>query len=530
MLSKEKAKLLLVLHAHLPFVREPRHERFFEENWLFEAITETYIPLIQTLRRMNEKGIPGTLNLSISPPLLHMFSDALLIKRYTKHLQQLLILSEKELERAKSDRAVLEVARFYNSRLRSISYIWSEIRADLISAFAALEKTGKLNLFTCVGTHPFLPAYQSDLGSIRFQLALTVKAFEKAFGQKPKGLWIPECGYFDGLDALIQESGFEYFFLETHGVLLARPSPEYGVYQPLRTTAGTVCIGRDQSSSAEVWSRKDGYPGHPEYREFFRDIAFERGRDYLGDYFYAGENPIETGFKYYRITGEESKKIYEPWRAFNLTATHAARFLSHREATAAKLSPLMKETETPWISCPYDAELFGHWWFEGPQFIEALFEKAAASSYLEMASAAGMPGAASRKKRYVPAFSSWGEGGFGSVWINSETEWIYPLYYQMRSCFRECRSEKKLSAASKELLAQMAREIALFMASDFAFLIHNQSSKDYAEARLREHYNSFMILYHAFRDGETASKEVKEIMEKDNIFPWLQEKEYRLLF
>lgn len=529
MLQKAKAKLLFVLHAHLPFVREPYYERFFEENWLFEAITETYIPLLQSLYRMVERGVPGVLNLSLSPPLLHMLSDPLLVNRYTNHLKHLSDLSEKELKRFAKDDSVIEIVRFYNARIYSVMRTWEEINFNLISAFSDLEKKGKLNLFTCVGTHPFLPAYQTDPKSIRFQLDLTVKAFEKAFKRKPRGLWIPECGYFEGLDVLIQEFGFEYFFLETHGVLLSKPPPPYGVYQPLRTKAGPVCLGRDQSSSVEVWSRKVGYPGHPDYREFFKDIAYERERDYLGEYFYAGDSPIETGFKYYKITGTEKKELYKPWQAMNLVSEHASRFLTHREAAVAKLSPLMKQTETPFICCPYDAELFGHWWFEGPQFIECLFEKAAASHFLEMASAETMLIAKKSKQTYNPAFSSWGEGGFGLVWINHEVEWVYPLYYQMLACFRECLRQKTRLKEKKELLAQMAREILLLQASDFVFMIHNHSSKEYAEKRIREHFNSFMALYHLFSTEQKKSKEIEEIMNKDNIFPWLSEKEYHHL-
>lgn len=525
-----KGKLLLLLHAHLPFVRNPDYDRFLEENWLFEALSETYLPLVQTLSRLAEKGIPGTLNLSVSAPLLHMLADSLLLERYTRHLQEQLALSEKELVRLANDSELLEIARFYHTRQLELIDTWDHrCGRDVLATFRSLESRGKLTLLTCVGTHPFLPAYQSDVGSIRFQLALTVKAFETAFHKKPKGLWLPECGYFDGLDALLAEFGFEYFFLETHGVLLATPPPRYGVFSPMRTPAGLCCMGREQSSSVEVWSRTHGYPGHPDYREFFRDISKELSRDYLGEYFFAGDTPVDTGFKYYRITGGENKAIYRPWQAMLLAREHARLFIANRESTILSLAPQM-DSQKPSILCPYDAELFGHWWFEGPQFIEGLFERAAASHSIEMASTEGMQPDNGDIEKHHPVFSSWGEGGFGSVWINSEVDWIYPLCYKMLACFRECSAVKPVSKMQKRILAQMAREIALFQASDWAFMIHNHSAEDFAKGQLHEYFENFTHLYEMFSAGSATDIDfLSKIEAKDNIFPWMNESFYHFL-
>ena len=228
------------MHAHLPFVRHPEYKRFFEENWLFEAIAETYLPLVQAMRRLLEKGVPGTLNLSVSPPLIEMLSDENLIEKFSEHLKKQLELIEKEV--ARNTGTELEpLSRFYWSRQQTLIDLWeNRINRNLLAEFLELEKAGKLNLLTCVGTHPFLPAYQSDPASIRMQLDVTVRCFERAFGRKPKGVWLPECGYFPGLDKYLAEFGLHYFFLETHGVLLASPTPKYGVFTPLRKFDGGV--------------------------------------------------------------------------------------------------------------------------------------------------------------------------------------------------------------------------------------------------------------------------------------------------
>ena len=530
----------LLLHAHLPFVREPSYDRFLEENWFFEAMAETYLPIIQMLNRLEEKGVPGTLNFSVSSALLAMLTDKLLLTRFSMHLHKQLELIEREKVRLQNDPERMEVVNFYYRRQVALINTWErDCGCEIVPALKRLEQIGKINLLTCVGTHPFLPAYQNDVESIRLQLKITVRAFEEAFGKKPRGLWLPECGYFEGLDAILAEYEFKYFFLETHGVLLAKPAPKYGVFSPIKTPAGLYCMGREQSSSMEVWSRKTGYPGHPEYREFFKDIAHERESDYLGDYFLAAGMHIETGLKYYRITGSENKMVYRPWNALRLVEDHARLFVANREATVSNLLANMDGNKVS-ILCPYDAELFGHWWFEGPLFIEKMFERAASSSVVEMASLEDSIREPADTDVHKPIFSSWGEGGFGEVWMNDEVAFQYPMFFRMRKMMDELKSRISHGARAasrtavgnahcskntiaKRFLAQMARELVLFQASDWAFMIHNNSATDYARARLNEHYENVCNLYAEAVKPHADTRLLKKLEQKNNLFPWIGE-------
>ncbi len=533
-------KVHLLLHAHLPFVREPSYDRFLEENWFFEAMAETYLPIIQMLNRLEEKGVPGTLNFSVSSALLAMLTDRSLLDKFSRHLHKQLELLEREKIRLQNDSEMMEVVNFYYRRQIALINTWErDCNCEIVPALKRLEQIGKINLLTCVGTHPFLPAYQNDVEAIRLQLKITVRAFEDAFGKKPRGLWLPECGYFEGLDAILAEYGFKYFFLETHGVLLAKPSPKYGVFAPIKTPAGLYCFGREQSSSMEVWSRKTGYPGHPEYREFFKDIAHEREDDYLGEYFLAAGTHIETGLKYYRITGSEDKKVYRPWNALRLVEDHARLFVANREETVSNLLPNMDGNKVS-ILCPYDAELFGHWWFEGPLFIEKMFERAASSNVVEMASLEDSIAADSDV--HAPIFSSWGEGGFGEVWMNDAVTFEYPLFFRMRAMMNDLKkhlphgiargsnsaksaesARGSKAAALKRFLAQMARELVLFQASDWAFMIHNNSAADYARNRLNGHYQNVCALYAEAVKAKPDMRLLKTLEQKNNLFPWIGE-------
>lgn len=528
-------KILFLMHAHLPYVHHPDYSRFFEENWLFEAIAETYLPLVQAMHRLLEKGVPGTLNLSVSAPLIEMLSDESLKEKFSEHLKKQLELIQKEV-RLNEGKPQETLSKFYLNRQKSLIETWERrISRDLLGAFLELEKAGKLNLLTCVGTHPFLPAYQSDPESIRLQLDITVRCFERAFGRKPQGVWLPECGYFPGLDRYLAEFGLHYFFVETHGALLASPPPKYGVFTPLRTMQGLYCMGREQKSSMEVWSRKTGYPGHPEYREFFKDIAQERPRDYLGEYFFAGDTPIDTGFKYNRITGSEKKELYRPWNAMHLARDHAHLFVVNRETTISELLVNMDGNKACML-CPYDAELFGHWWFEGPLFLETMLECAASSNVIEFAAADQVMTTSADSQAHEPAFSSWGEGGFGSVWINGETDKYYPQSYRLRAMIQHLKSiQERLAGTNKKnvrllsrYIKQMERELMLFQSSDWAFMIHNHSAEGYARRRLDEHYNNGHSLFAEAckvvlknSDKLPANSVLPELEKNDCIFSWM---------
>lgn len=281
----------------------------------------------------------------------------------------------------------------------------------------------------------------------------------------------------------------------------------------------------------EVWSRKTGYPGHPEYREFFKDIAHERESEYLGDYFLAAGTHIETGLKYCRITGSEDKKVYRPWNALRLVEDHARLFVANREETVSNLLPNMDGNKVS-ILCPYDAELFGHWWFEGPLFIEKMFERAASSNIVEMASledsvnAAGIAAKnAADSDVHAPIFSSWGEGGFGEVWMNDAVSFQYPMFFRMRKMMDDLKSRVERGAGKvatiKRFLSQIARELVLFQASDWAFMIHNNSAADYARARLNGHYENVCALYADAVKAKPNLQLLKTLEQKNNLFPWI---------
>jgi len=301
----------LVLHAHLPYVRHPEHEHFLEENWLYEAITETYLPLIQIMDGWLRDGMDTRLTLTLSPTLCSMLLDPLLQDRYVRHLQGLLELVEKELVRTHWDNAFQPLALMYQQRFNSLRETYFAYGRNVVGAFRKFQELGKLEIITSAATHALLPLLANHPPSIRAQILVARDHYRSCFGCEPRGIWLPECAYVDGVETVLQEANIRWFIIDTHGLLHARPRPRYGVFAPLFTPNGIAAFGRDLESARQVWSKDEGYPGDPRYRDFYRDIGFDLDYDYVKPHMPAAGQRTFTGIKYHAITGdEEEKSIY----------------------------------------------------------------------------------------------------------------------------------------------------------------------------------------------------------------------------
>src|SRR5437763_1497201 len=375
--------LALVLHAHLPFVRHPEHEHFLEEDWLFEAITETYIPLLQMMQRLANDNVPFKLTMSLTPTLCAMLQDQLLCERYVRHLDLLIDLAARERKRNRNHSELAALSEFYFDLFSaSRRFFADEWKCDLLRAFRQLRDTGMLEIIGCAATHGLLPLLQQQSNAAaRAQVLVGRDVYVDLFGAPPSGFWLPECAYAPGLDPILQEANIRWFVLDAHGLLFGNPQPQRAIYAPCYTPAGPAAFARDRDSSRQVWSAEEGYPGDPAYREFYRDVGFDLPLEHLGPI--ARGSRKFSGIKYHRITGRKGEKqFYDRAAAEKAVEMHAAHFVKQRRWQLRKLSALGFD---PIVVVPFDAELFGHWWFEGPRFLDLVIRQVAKEEGLSLA-------------------------------------------------------------------------------------------------------------------------------------------------
>jgi 1,4-alpha-glucan branching enzyme len=525
--------LALVLHAHLPFVRHPEHARHLEERWLYEALIECYLPLLDAFDRLASDGVPFALTMSMTPPLVAMLKDDLLRERFENHLDRIEELAEHEMKRVFGDAQFAPVATFYRDEIRRVRAVWQRHDRDVVAGFVKHWDAGNLEILTCSATHCYLPGMIPAREGIAPQLDLGVSGFEKLVGRRPTGMWLPECAYHPSFDAEIARAGIRFTIVDTHGIQLARPRPPFGVHAPIISPNGVAFFGRDAESSKQVWSRDEGYPGDVFYRDFYRDIGFDLPESELHGEVGGDGARLMTGLKYYRITGETvHKEPYQPGVARQKAKGHARDFVFNR---VLQMKHLAKTVPNPIVIAPYDAELYGHWWFEGPMFLEELFralpltegdvEAVTLRRYLEKFPV---------QTEAVPAASSWGAGGYGEVWVGPEAAWSWRhVHHATRYVAWLVNSFRGSDGIRGRALDQTIRELLLLQSSDWNFIVKTGTSTKYAERRIRAHVHRLRHLGHLVETGKIEGNDLtwlEDVCSRDNFFAKLQGDELRASF
>lgn len=523
----EQGYLALILHAHLPFVRHPEYPEYLEEDWLYEAISETYIPLLSTFENLHKDGVRFRITMTITPSLCEMLADPLLQERYVAHIDKIVKLTESELERTK-DSDFYDAALLHYEHFKLCKRVFeAQYGGNILRGFRALQDAGVLEIITCNATHGFLPL-MSKHEARRAQVEMGCRNYEKHFGRWPRGIWLAECAYEPGIEHLLSAVGIQYFIVDSHSIVFGEPRPRRGIFAPVITPSGVAAFARDIETSEQVWSASYGYPGHPDYREFYRDIGWDAEIDYIKPFLHADGMRRNLGIKYFRVTGKvelHEKAPYVPQWATNIAAEHAGHFMDSRRGQVRYLNQLLGRK--PLVVSPYDAELFGHWWFEGPQFLNYLIQKLhydqdevrliTPSDYLSIYE---------KNQPQTPSASTWGAEGYNRVWINGGTEWIYPHQHMAETRMIElARQYPDAHGLLRRALNQAARELMLAQSSDWAFIITTGTMVPYAIKRFKDHIHRFTRLYEDIKGEKIDEGWLTDVESKDTIF---QEIDYRL--
>lgn len=561
--KQPKGYLTFTLHAHLPYV--VNHGTWpHGMEWLHEAAAETYLPLLRMLGRLERDGIRFQCNLNLSPILLEQLSHPVFVAEFPKYLTRKIVAArEDEAFFMQSGEAhFAETARFWHRFFQDALDDFRALDGNMVARFRHFNDIGLIDVITCGATHGYMPLLGTD-ESVRAQIRTAVKTHQRHMGRHPRGIWAPECGYrpagfwnypvapadgsptpsgFDriGVEQALSESGIEFFFVDTHLVEQGHrvPSPyellngavptdeqtvamthagHRSLYQPYYVDGpydkrfATTIFPRDPRTGIQVWSGESGYPGDGVYLDFHK-------KRWPG------------GHQYWRVTGPRvdlgDKQPYYPKEAAERVKSHASHFV-HLVYEALKSG--FDDRIPPILCAPFDAELFGHWWFEGTMWLEAIarilhdydtgLEMISCAEYLEKYPRAGFIA--------LPE-GSWGAGGQNEVWMNPDTSWTYTHIYPAELFTREVATggQWRTSELGGRIARQLCRELLLLESSDWQFLITTGAARDYAEARFITHndqFNEVKAIWQSFATKGllTPAEESRlgEIERRDDVFP-----------
>lgn len=518
---------VLVLHGHLPWVNHPEHEHFLEEDWFFEGIADCYLPLLEMLDGWERDGVQASFTLDISPPLLSMLKEPSLTARAARYLDARRVLARRHLERLSDDDPYRAATVDALHRAERALARFEEIGRDLPSALRRHWDAGRVELMTCGVTHGLHPVLL-DEGGIEAQVREAVRTHEALLGRRPRGIWLPECGITPTSFDFLADENLVFTFGEDRAILLANPPPAFGVYRPIWTPEGVAVFSRDPGAAKEVWSAEEGYPGDFRYREFYRDLGYDADEELLDPVHRQGTGARkQVGIKLSRITGRVSlseKQPYEPHQAEEAVQGHSEHFVNRRIEDARRLREELGVA--PCITSAFDAELFGHWWFEGPRFLDLVVRKLAerakddpsvprpvsAFQYLEQ-----------HQTHQVsePAVSSWGDGGAFTVWVNGKNDQFWRKLHDARLRLGE-QARRHPGADPGSLvgraLKQATREVLLASSSDWPFILTMGTQMGYAHRRPLVHLSRAHRLLEGLERDHVDEHDLHQMEVRDGLF------------
>jgi 1,4-alpha-glucan branching enzyme len=542
---------VFTLHSHLPYVLN--HGRWpHGSDWICEAAADTYLPLLETFLRLGAEDTPAPVTIGFTPVLANQLASPVFVREMEAFFdQRLAACADAPASLAKTgEQHLLPLVEYWRARLLRLRRLFHKVDGDLVAAFRELEAAGRLEIIGSAATHGFLPLLARD-ESIRFQLAVGTAEHRRLFGRAPQGCWLPECAYRPrgpwapwptaprsavrrGIEEHLADAGFRFFFVDAHLASAGRPlglsgdpaaldpevhhptaraSAEAGQrtpYQAYRVAqyrgAGDVsAYVRDPRASMQVWSRFEGYPGDGVYLEFHK-------------------MRWPGGLKLWRVSGPSvdlgAKESYDPGQALDRARGHAEHFAG----LLGGIATAEVGRRDGVIVAPFDTELFGHWWFEGPDFLGDVYRALRGRPDVHPTTGSGhLLRHPSRAAIRMPA-GSWGANGDFTMWLSEQTAWTWEALWPLEERFWDAAPAALASAQSRFILAQAARELLLAQSSDWQFIISTGAAADYGERRFREHCSETEELVDALVDGspealERGSRRAAELGERDAIFP-----------
>lgn len=560
--TNPSAYLTFTLHAHLPYV--VNHGTWPHGlEWLHEAAAETYLPLLRVIRNLERDGIALQTNLNISPILLEQLAHPIFKAEFPKYLERKVsaAIEDEAYFTQNGEPHLAGTARYWQQYFRQAMEDFQALDGDIIRGFREAAERKLLEIITCGATHGYFPLLGTD-ESIRAQVQTGVATHERHIGKHPRGIWLPECAYrpagmwsypviphgstrpwppFDrkGIEEPLEDAKIDFFFVDTHLVeesVMFTPyelraggpvgvaaslavetcEPKHSLYKPYfvdgpRAHRRPVTIfPRDPRTGLQVWSGDAGYPGDGNYLDFHK-------------------KRFPGGHRYWQVTGSKIDMAYKtpycPEKAVERVRAHAEHYVS---LVVDSLKAGFRNNVPEILTSPFDAELFGHWWFEGPLWLEQV-ARVMARAEIPVA----LTSCAAYIDRYPPegflalAEGSWGKNGTHEVWLSPDTRWTWEYLYPAEVTVREAASSPhwKGSPQGERVLKQLCRELLLLESSDWQFLITTEAARDYAEDRFHEHLESFQAIekmwqHHSAGERLTIEEEtlLAQIETQDSVF------------
>lgn len=504
-----KKALILNIVAHESYIRHMDGDNVSKNAILFNAISDTYIPLLNMFANLEAEGIPFKVNMVMTPTLCSLLSDPVVQEQYIEWLDSLIKLGEAEVARLPEGSVEKKLAQKYLEKAQSDKTCFQETyNQDIISAIAYYAKHGYIELMATAATYAFFPHYADIPEAIQAQIETGLRLHKQYFGLAPEGFWLPYMAYVPELENIIRSYGFNYTILEKQGLLFASPKPECGIFAPVRCKNALAIFARETDGMDKAVS-------NGVYRNQEKDIGFEADEAYLTENFNDWNARVSTGYRYWN----QAASLYDEDAAGTQTKKDAEEFFSAQADKLNKASCLCPEKDVSLV-CSFDASLFGGSWHEGIQWLEQVFRMAAEQDDISLNTCSDLLDNQFQLQQIVPFTSASGATGYGEGFLDSTNAWM--LRYSRKATERmidlaaRFADDTGLKARSLNLAA---KEVLLAQSGDWAEMIHEGLYPDYAEYRFRESISAFSTVYDSLGSNSISTEWLTRMEREHVLFP-----------
>jgi 1,4-alpha-glucan branching enzyme len=491
--KKKDIAYVFQMHAYIPYVLN-----HFFEDWLHEAIDEVYLPAIMTLRRLHDEGTAVKIMMDLVPVTADQLRNPVLGERFEGYLRRKIdkYRNDERIFQQKGQDDYLALARSFGDEKQQHLDFFRSTGGDVIGEFKRLQDLGVMQIGTSALTHPILPLIDNE--SQGSQIDQAVVYHRSVFGRAPAFFWSPECVIYPKLEQRLFRNGIRFLFSDGFPVEFNKNSSLY----PCKLPNGVTLFGRHGASVRFLWDWQEGFAGNPEYKDFYRE--YERVTD---------------------RTGMSEKKVYDRTAVMQRIKQDVETFIKYKLEPELRWKNGRTDAQLCITHC-IDAEFWGHWCYEGWDFVYELAKQLERSDAVEFvfADEYAARNEVFQTMKELP-LASWGVHGNLDQWLTPATVnandsgerklWNY-IWDMERKYWNLVRSDGRPDDAHQRLVRQMWREVLLAQHSDWLFMYVNGDG-NYAMDRVREHFGKFMELFAMYHQGADEGR-LRKIEEEDCIF------------
>ena len=521
--------LVLTIIAHQGYIRhENETEYALQNDILFSAISQTYLPLLDMFHRLEKEGVDFKLAMVFSPALCSLLDDEMIKDQFVRWLEKRILLGESEVKRLSGEEPLLENAKKCLGKARKDLLDFTQTYSrNILKEFAYFAEKGNLELLATCGTYAFLPHYGDMTEILNAQVEIGLCSHRHYFGSNPDGFYLPFMGYTTGIEKVLRSYGYRYTIVDIRSMLFSETVPENGIFYPVRCaldsktslSQSSLALFCQDSDTPEDIIGEGGYASNPVYKNQGKDIAFELTAQELCESGFISDGMARIP-SYFRYWNNDEDSVYSEKAALEQAKKDAESFFASKKAKLDEAEKCMGEKAAS-LLCVIDAKTLGQDWAEGVNWLENVIRSAVASD-VALATPAPLVGNIFSLQKITPYPGAAQGNSYGEDLLDSTNGWMLRYTRKMSERMVDLSDRFPNETGLKVRLLDLgAKELMLAQSGEWAKMIHDGFFPEYATLRFKEAIKSFMIVFDALGSNTVSTEWLTKLEREHEIFPWM---------